>query len=131
MSNIFGLRSRRFTRFIDLVRLLSLPAEEELTLLRVPILAHGEDGWRSFWFFRFLMSLTPAISRTRSTNAQRGALHRVLFNGYVRRGGILSPALPLKDQPHASYEYERGPEGRYGISGPPAPKLMPALIVTG
>src|SRR5215213_11213298 len=72
MSNIFGLRSRRFTRFIDLVRLLSLPAEEELTLLRVPILAHGEDGWRSFWFFRFLMSLPPAISRTRSKNAQRG-----------------------------------------------------------
>ena len=54
------------------MRLLSLPAEEELTLLRVLILAHGEDGWRSFWFFRFLMSLTPAISRTRSENAQRG-----------------------------------------------------------
>src|SRR5215216_3836778 len=97
MSNIFGLRSRRFTRFIDLVRLLSLPAEEELTLLRVPILAHGEDGWRSFWFFRFLMSLTPAISRTRSDNAQRGCpqgapraefVHRVR---YERRRQTIPP----------------------------------------
>jgi hypothetical protein len=52
------------------MRLLYLRAEEELTLPRVSILAHGEDGQRSFWFFRLLMS--PAISRTRSTNAQWG-----------------------------------------------------------